>query len=52
MNTGHWLSKGVIGIVGALLVSATVGGEEQTTPPPSQQKEVTESVQPGVEGAP
>ena len=45
MNTGHWLSKGVIGLVGALLASATVGGEEQTPPPPSQQKEVTESVQ-------
>jgi hypothetical protein len=30
MNTEHRLSKGVSGIVGALLVSATVGGEEQT----------------------
>ena len=40
MNTGHWLSKGVIGLVGALLASATVGGE-----PPPQQKEITESVQ-------
>ena len=47
MNTGHWLSKVGIGVVGALLVSATVGGEEQ--PPPSQQKEVTEAIQPGVD---
>jgi YfdX protein len=47
MNTDHWLSKVGIGVVGALLVSATVGGEEQT--PPSQQKEVTESVRPRVD---
>jgi vacuolar-type H+-ATPase subunit H len=47
MNTGQWLSKVGIAIVGALLVSATVGGEEQTPPP--QQKKVTESVQSGVD---
>jgi ribosomal protein S7 len=45
MSTGHWLSKVGIGVVGALLLSATVGGEEQTPPPPPQQKEATESVQ-------
>ena len=48
MSTGHWLSRVGLGVVGALLLSPTVGGEEQPAPPP-QQKEATKSVQPEVD---